>query len=185
VKTWAEAKTVPQRHEAVRGALEFTRGDVQRAAALLGISRRYLTRLLTENRSLYETAVLSRLGATRGTGETSVLSENSGAGENVGGGGAGETINRSHALTYGRTDPTFAPMEGAATPTEVGGDDERDEPKVPLSGVSLAETCSDWLDMESVRRYHASGRVGKPSKARVLEDLIRAQMDRDRQGRGR
>jgi len=141
-------------------------GTVEKAAKMLGISRRHLTRVRSSMRRgtprLIETNETSRLTETEETAEPSRLVH---ATETRRG---SETATPTNALTYGHHAPTLHPMSTAVAPTT---DATREADPVSRVAFDLPKSLTDWLDEKALRRKQERGE-SRPSKSRIVAELI-------------
>jgi len=159
MKKWAEGRTGAERVAAVEQALRAA-GSVTKAALLLGISRRYLTRVLGEIRRRSESH------------ETSGLTGNGGRVDHVKPLGS-ESRSSFKPLTYPHPAPTFPRVSTAmAIPAE--------EVKVPTT-MAIKKAVKDWAELRALSRKQREG--GRGGIARIFEELAEREMAREEEER--
>jgi hypothetical protein len=164
MKTWAEAAKGPEQRALLAWA--ESSGNLTEAARALGISRRWLTMLLSEMRRN------SVHTGNSGNSENSILTEGF-----TPDGNSGTTENRSHveSLTYADAAPRLGGMSSAAANLTSTAEGE------PLSLPNVPKDIKEWLEGEALRRKQA-GLTRRPNMTLVVVDAIRALQERQKAG---
>lgn len=160
MKTWADGKSGEERAAAVAEALRVA-GSVTKAAPLLGISRRYLTKILSE---------------IKARGENK---ENSGNGENhaTEGHGAmheGENSTLSNSLTYRHREPTLSRMGTAVAVAPEAHETSKLTMEFP-------KRVKDWAEQKALARKQREG--GRFAIAPIFVELAEREMAREEEER--
>lgn len=167
---WSEARTAQEREAAIRTALHSTNGNVKRAADLLAVSRRQLTRVLGESPWLREMPETGETSMPTGTPRLSGTTETPsliGTSTDTNVADAGETPSRSRPLTYLRSVPSFRGVTSAPTMTDV---DRADLANVE---IYIKKSNADRLEMEALREKQRTG-ASRMSKSVVVEAALEA-----------
>lgn len=159
MKPWKEANAAEQ-EAMVEAAMKAAGRNVTRAALILGISRRHLTRFRSETRRLTET---SRLSETPETNETRQTREPSRGINMVSPAHGGETATERKHLSYADSEPTFVRVSTAVTATA-----QREEKRI---AIDLPKSDDNWLEEEALRQKRATN-GSRPSKGKVVEAAI-------------
>jgi len=164
MKTWRDCRSETERAEVVAQVFRSYR-TVERAAAALGITRRYLTKMLAPGEA-------RRLRENMQTHETSENSENAVHATPAAKGERSSSENRTQAesLTYADALPTFRHVSSATA--------NHDVESLMLSGVP--RIIKDWLQEKALRRVQANGGRFALSPV-VVEILERARREEEGQ----
>lgn len=159
---WERCRTERERRDLLEQVLRETAGNVTRAATLLGITRRHLTRLLRqgETKGRTETMGLTETSETRETTETSSLTETS---------DASETATHADSLTYRRARPRFPAV---STPSM------HVEEKASLNLPDLPRSCKEWLEDQALLLKRKTG-ASRASMTAVVVQLIQRERERE------
>jgi hypothetical protein len=146
---WASYRSPAARRAAISEALHASGGNVTAAATLLGLSRRHLTRLLSETQ---------RLRRTGETGETTSLNGTPRGDRSAG------TPTVGSSLTYGQTDPSLRVVTSAPTITSEAME------TVDIQ-VSLPRDLAAWLELEALLLKQQKG-ASRASKSVVVAEAL-------------
>lgn len=150
-RRWRDCHSQRERNLALVEALGLTGCNVTRAARLLGVSRRHLSRILNE------TGETPRLTETIRTSATS---------------SSGETPSRSAALTYGGAVPTLGDMSTPHVTTE---------PPVEKLSVELDSDMKRWLELEALKMKHERGFARPSMARVIVEALVEYRRRREQE----
>ena len=158
MKTWAEGRTGEERAASVAEALRIA-GSVTAAAPLLGISRRYLTKILSEIKD---------------------RCENGGNGENSGNHDQerhdhmqeGENLSLSETLTYEHRTPTLRANMSTALMAV---------PETSKLTMEFPKRVKDWAEQKALARKQREG--GRFAIAPIFVELAEREMAREEQER--
>ncbi len=155
---WENAKTGPERDAAIRKALAESDGSITGASERLGVSRRHLTRYLTENPRLRrptETSEPPETSETRSLTETSLGVQ------------GGETPTDLESLTY---------RNAGRTLRYVNGLDAMNASATHKVTFDLPDDCLQYLENEALRRKQ-SGATRRMAKTPIVVEMIRDKMN--------
>lgn len=156
MKLWREAHTAAEQEALVEAALAATRDhatgrdNVTRAAELLGITRRHLTRWRAETRRLRRIHGLTETARLSETGETSSLTGTDEAGEMRSG---TETLSKRKQLTYASGGSTFSTVATATAEHRTDAVTDDPAPKKSIT-VEIPLELYQWVEREALRRKH-------------------------------
>jgi|SRR6266511_3426375 len=165
VTRWRECNGILEQRAAVLGAMRATAGNVTQAARMLGISRRYLHKVIPsvlDEKSVHTIHVLHGVNGVNRMEGGEVSSHHSGVGP----------VSNDSPLTYGQPGPTLAPVNAAAIQTE---------DLVLLKVESFPRDLKEWLENRAVSRKHRL-REKQASIGRTLAEIVRAAKQREEQG---
>ena len=183
MKRWEDALTEAEQQAVVAEALHRTKKNVTHAAALLGVSRRHLSRYIAVTRRLAATHGLTDpfgLGGLDMTTETLSLSETTqdkGGSENNDDLNVSETLSSEKSLTYSRRASTFSHVGSAAavasdpvTLTKTEAATVEETAKVPIT-IELPKPIADWIELQALREKQ-SGARSRMAKAPIIVRAI-------------
>jgi len=158
MRQWRDCNGATERQAAVVEAMRVAKGNKSNAAKLLGLSRQHFYRVLGSPQGA---GSRGDTDTRRDAGDRSVKRDGPTGGKRV----TSVTRSTAESLTCAKVRPTLVAVSTASAV-------EEEEVAVTLM---LPRRCVEWLDVEAVRRKHASGQ-SKAAKAPIVAEMIERAM---------